>query len=241
MTTKADDKMVIGIVGGMGSYATADFFYRILDAFPAEKEWDRPRVLIDNNCTMPSRVRAVLYNENCDVLETELANSIQHLVDAGATHIILVCNTSHVFLPNVLKMVPEAENKIVHIIEALKHELMEANIKEIYLMATEGTIISGIYHDILSDADIKCVTPKEHEFPLLRDMIEAVKCNQLTESAIDKFIDFIVQSGHREIVLGCTELPVLYQLCHERPELKNIRIHDPLNAALRIIKNDFKP
>ena len=33
----------IGIVGGMGSYATLDFFRRILDAFPAEKEWDRPR------------------------------------------------------------------------------------------------------------------------------------------------------------------------------------------------------
>ena len=38
----------IGIVGGMGSYATLDFFRRILDAFPAEKEWDRPRIVIDN-------------------------------------------------------------------------------------------------------------------------------------------------------------------------------------------------
>lgn len=43
----------IGIVGGMGSYATLDFFRRILDASPAEKEWDRPRAVIDNHCTMP--------------------------------------------------------------------------------------------------------------------------------------------------------------------------------------------
>ena len=47
---------VIGILGGMGSYATLHFFEAILNAFPAEKEWDRPRVLIDNRCTMPSRV-----------------------------------------------------------------------------------------------------------------------------------------------------------------------------------------
>ena len=53
----------IGILGGMGSYATVDLFRRLVDAFPAEKEWDRPRIIIDNNCTMPSRVRAILYNE----------------------------------------------------------------------------------------------------------------------------------------------------------------------------------
>ena len=28
---------VIGIIGGMGSYATIDFFRRLVDAFPAEK------------------------------------------------------------------------------------------------------------------------------------------------------------------------------------------------------------
>lgn len=53
----------IGIVGGMGSYATLDFFRRLLNAFPAEREWDRPRIVIDNRCTMPSRVHAILYNE----------------------------------------------------------------------------------------------------------------------------------------------------------------------------------
>ena len=59
-----EKEMVVGILGGMGSYATVDFFRRLIEAFPAEKEWDRPRVIIDNNCTMPSRVRAILYHEN---------------------------------------------------------------------------------------------------------------------------------------------------------------------------------
>ena len=39
---------VIGIIGGMGSYATIDFFRRLVDAFPAEKEWERPRIIVDN-------------------------------------------------------------------------------------------------------------------------------------------------------------------------------------------------
>ena len=54
---------VIGILGGMGTYATIYLFQEYVELFPAEKEWERPRIIIDNNCTMPSRVRAVLYNE----------------------------------------------------------------------------------------------------------------------------------------------------------------------------------
>ena len=40
------DNDVIGVVGGMGSYATLNFFGRLLDAFPATKEWERPRIII---------------------------------------------------------------------------------------------------------------------------------------------------------------------------------------------------
>ena len=56
--------MVIGVLGGMGTYATINLFNQYAEMFPAEKEWERPRIIIDNRCTMPSRVRAYLYDEN---------------------------------------------------------------------------------------------------------------------------------------------------------------------------------
>ena len=86
-------KEVIGVVGGFGSYATLDFFERLLEAFPAEKEWERPRILIDNYCTLPSRVRGILYNENKEEIIDGLVNSIKNLMGAGATKIIITCNT----------------------------------------------------------------------------------------------------------------------------------------------------
>lgn len=57
------EEFVIGVLGGMGTYATINFFEQYADIFRGEKEWDRPRIIIDNRCTMPSRVRAYLYNE----------------------------------------------------------------------------------------------------------------------------------------------------------------------------------
>ena len=77
----------IGIVGGMGSYATLDFFRRILDAFPAEKEWDRPRIVIDNRCTMPSRVRAILYQEEKETIVKEMEDAVRGLLSLSLIHI----------------------------------------------------------------------------------------------------------------------------------------------------------
>lgn len=71
------DEVAVGIVGGMGSYATVGFFKRLVDAFPARHEWERPRILIDNRCTMPSRVRAILYGERRDELVRQLAESVK--------------------------------------------------------------------------------------------------------------------------------------------------------------------
>ena len=114
---------VLGIVGGMGSYATLDFFRRIIDAFPVIKEWERPRVLIDNYCTMPSRVRAILYNERKEELICDLCESVKNLLRSGADKIIFACNTSHVFIPEVIERVPESANKIIHIIDACAAEI----------------------------------------------------------------------------------------------------------------------
>ena len=68
--------LVIGVLGGMGTYATINLFKQYAEVFPAEKEWERPRIIIDNRCTMPSRVRAFLYHENVERLIDEMADSI---------------------------------------------------------------------------------------------------------------------------------------------------------------------
>lgn len=75
--------LVIGVLGGMGTYATINLFKQYAEVFPAEKEWDRPRIIIDNRCTMPSRVRAFLYHENVEKLVDEMADSIRGLLRIG--------------------------------------------------------------------------------------------------------------------------------------------------------------
>ena len=92
---------VIGVLGGMGTYVAIDLFKRHAERFPAEKEWDRPRIIIDNYCTMPSRVRAYLYQERKEELVEDMTNAITELLHSGCSRVVLACNTSHLYLPDI--------------------------------------------------------------------------------------------------------------------------------------------
>ena len=227
------DNITIGILGGMGSVATVDFFNRLVTAFPAEKEWDRPRIIIDNRCNMPSRVRAVLYHERYNELVHSLTESIKLLKDAGSDYIVLACNTSHIFIKDILSNDIELENKIINIIEKCAEKLTKDKIKEVKLLASEGTILSGIYVNTFKQYNIKIKNPKKEEFSKLRNWIEAVKQQKIDKETMDDFIKYINNSKDKNIILGCTELPILYELCKKKIK-KNIV--DPLECTIEYLK-----
>lgn len=227
----------IGIIGGMGSYATLDFFRRILEAFPAEKEWDRPRVLIDNRCAMPSRVRAILYNEETDVVINELACAARGILGGGVDHLIFACNTSHVFLRDVFRLVPDAQQKTVHIIDTLARCLCENKVWSAYLIASEGTLKSNIYQQSFQRYGIHLDMAKPDSWSRLREFIEIVKQGQVCQTEKERFYQFCAALPNENIILGCTELPVLLPA----GSLENgKRVWDPLDSTIDYIKSIIK-
>ena len=225
----------IGVLGGMGTYATIHLFQQYAEVFPAEKEWERPRIVIDNRCTMPSRVRAFLYNENVEELVSEMADSMQHLVDAGCNRIILACNTSHLFLPKIYKSVPELESRVIHIINTCVDQIATDGLKRVYLLGSEGTIDSRIYQDALQEKGIECMTPDESEYTLLRNCIEAVKQNKYSDDVKVVFDNLV--NRYDACILGCTELPILYEKYSDVVRCKHI--YDPLLLGVKKMKEEY--
>ena len=221
------DAITVGVVGGMGSYATVGFFKRLVDAFPARYEWERPRILIDNRCTMPSRVRAILYGERRDELVRQLAESVKNLVGGGSTHVFLACNTSHVFLDEVRALAPDAAGYIVDMIALLAADAANRGVKRAFLLASEGTIASGIYQDRFGAEGVEVVPAGEDMQGRLRDFIEIVKQNKVDEASKADFTDFICGLGEPYVILGCTELPLLADYAVE-----GVQLLDPMQAAI---------
>ena len=228
-------ELVIGVLGGMGTYATIHLFQQYARLFPAEKEWDRPRIIIDNRCTMPSRVRAFLYNEKVEELVDDMSESLNYLSAMGCNKILLACNTSHLFLPQIYDRNPELKNNIINIISTCAEKVYRDNHNNIHLLATEGTIDSNIYHRELKNRGISCIAPKTEEYYKLRCCIEAVKQNNYSEEVREMFLELI--NRYDSCILGCTELPILYEKYKDDVLCKNI--YDPIYISLNYIHNLF--
>ena len=231
---------VVGVLG-VATNATINFFEQWAKVFPAKKEWDRPRIIIDNNCTMPSRVRALLYDENVELLVEQMTDSIKLLINAGCSKVLIACNTAHVFLDSIYEKFPLAKNYVVDIIDNCAERLQKCGVKKVFLMASEGTILAGIYQKKLGSRGIECFAPPPEEFFMLRNFIEAVKQNNYTDEVKSQFVNFVRRNGVEcggAIILGCTELPVMYDKCKD--ELAGISFYDPMLIVLENGRAEFE-
>ena len=229
------EKLVIGCLGGMGTYATINFFKLYADIFQAKFENERPRLLIDNNCTMPSRVRAYLYGEKKDILVNSMADSLSNLILSGATRLVLGCNTSHLFLDDIYKIKPELRDYIVNIMEVCGDFLKNKGIKQVFLLGTEATIDSNVFGKVFSKYGIDVLAPSSSNYQTIRNCIEAVKRNIYTAETEAEFISLFDKK--MPYVLGCTELPVLFKKYYN--SLLHIEAYDPLELSLRYIKDKY--
>lgn len=230
-------KETIGIVGGFGAYATLDFYRRILEAFASESERNYPHIIMDNNFTMPSRTRALLFDENYDEIVDAIAKSIEILMGNDASKIILVCGTAHYFLEDIYKILPEAKDRIVDIIRILGQELRKKSIDNVLIVAAEGALKKELYGKRLEAYGIYGDQPTEDEYKEIRYFIESVKQNKLNGDVSVRFKEFLDQHHRKDVVLGCTEFPILTEYISRREDLLDgYCFYDPLQMTIHYLK-----
>ena len=153
----------------------------------------------------------------------------------GTARIIVACNTSHLFLPKIFERIPEAKKAVVNIIDSCVDQIANDNIKQIYLLGSEGTIESEVYQKALAQKGIKCQVPEKEQYVLLRECIEAVKQNKYTDE-VESIFEKLVGEYEMPVILGCTELPILYEKYRNNIEGA---VYDPLQIALRLLKKEY--
>lgn len=217
------DEKIIGILGGMGPEATADLFYRIIKATPAEKDQDHFHVIIDSNAKIPDRTPSILGTGPSPfsmILETG-----KRLEAAGVDFLIMPCNTAHYFHEQLQK---QLKIPLINMI-SISADYVFQNYPEIRvagLLATDGTIASQLYNSEYFDRNIEIKTPYDKS---QRDIMEAIykhiKSGNLVEGKkiVKRVAKELVNKGSNAIICGCTEISLVLH----KNEL-NIPIIDPL-------------
>lgn len=204
-------KKTVGIIGGMGPMATADLFKKIIENTPAKKDQDHIRVLIDSNTEIPDRTAALLSGGASPI--PALTDSVHRLVTAGADCLIMPCNTAHGFYDAVQEAAGSVP--VLHMIRLTGEELKRRGISKVGLLATSGTVQTGIYGRNLEGIEI--LTPNSEEQETVMDLIYGAVKAGLTEydaSKVQKTADRLLKEGAQAIILGCTELPLAKELYH---------------------------
>ena len=205
----------LGVLGGMGPQATNTFYQFIIDRTDAHSDQEHVNTLILSDSGMPDRTSAILSGRTEGVYRRLLADA-RLLEQAGCTVIAVPCNTSHYFLDRVQQ---EVGVPILHMIRETAKALADQGKKRPGILATDGTIRSGLYQREFAALGIEAVVPSvEGQEAIMSLIYDDVKAGR--DGDPEKF-----SIAHRDLVaqgcdcgvLACTELSVFGAQAHLPP------------------------
>ena len=203
-------KKAIGIIGGMGPLATADLFQKIILHTRASCDQEHLRVYIDSNTNIPDRTAALLHG-GADPTP-ELTASARGLERQGAEVLIMPCNTAHNFYDAVQDSVPVP---VLHMIRLTAQALADRGVGCAGLLATDGTVRTGIYQRTFAGTGVELLTPEDADQRAIMDMIyQGVKAGRrdYDASGARRAMEALLERGAETLILGCTELPLAVEL-----------------------------
>jgi aspartate racemase len=196
---------MLGVIGGMGPLATADFFRKLIDATPAERDEDHIPVLIHSVPQVPSRPAAILRGGPSPL--PALLQARDRLRAAGATLFAMPCNTAHYWYD---ELVAGCGAPFIHIVDAVAARL-PPNARQLAIIATRATLQTRVFDDRLARHGIDLTTPDESTYDsAVQPAIDLVKRGALREAGalLEPVVRSLLERGVGAVVLACTELPV---------------------------------
>lgn len=200
------NKKVLGVIGGMGTAATIDFYTRIMNHTVAHKDQEHIDMVIINHASIIDRTYAIK-NNKLDELLKQMHENLKILENAKVTSIAIPCNTSHSIIDKIQQL---TSIPIINMIEETAKGLKEVVNKgeKVGIMATDGTIMLKIYQQACKKYDIEYFVPEDNIQKQIMDIIyDDVKANGIfANERFKKVLDYFLQNGCKYVILGCTEL-----------------------------------
>ena len=190
----------IGVIGGMGPAATADFMRLLVNGAGADQDSDHPRVIIDSNPQVPGRNAALAGTGPSP--GPMLAETARQLVAMGAEVLAMPCNAAHNWAPEVRAV---AGADFVDIVDAAIAEAMVHTPRTIGILAIGATLDARLYNR----APVPVIAADRDRLQPLIDRIKAGDIGSQVAQAMATIAADLVAAGADVIIAACTEVPLV--------------------------------
>ncbi len=244
---------MIGILGGMGTQAGLDFCNKLAILYRGKIDQDYPLFILYNKSNIPGRPESIgiqtkklnnhLKNKTSNKKYIKVLKSLikgcQTLKKSRCKFIVIPCNTAHYWYDDlkkrinlpIINMPKEVFKKTKKICKKKSH---------IGLLATEGTINTGVYNKFF-DKNYNLIFP--HSILQRKSVNMAIRLVKMgnvkaANKIIKPSIDYLIKKKCKKIILGCTELPIAIFAYKSFKKIKTSKIFlDPnlilANAAMK--------
>ncbi|MEG1845383.1 MAG: amino acid racemase [Oscillospiraceae bacterium] len=204
-------KKMLGVLGGLGSEASAVFYKKIVDNTLALNDQDHLNILIYNHADIPDRTEYITSGRDIELFEI-LNQDLKKLSDFGCEVLCIACNTSHYFIKDLQKnSKSEIVDMIFEAVKAVKEK--SPNVKKIGIMGTTGTVKYEIYKNACEHFNIEPIYPDDEFQQTTMDIIyKQIKSGK--KGSLEDFMKVsynLKEKGAEKIILSCTELSVFAQ------------------------------
>lgn len=200
----------LGILGGMGPQATCQFLDCLIHHTSAGSDQGHVPVVMHSVPQIPSRSDYIM-GRGEDPWPW-LLDAAKRLEAAGASLLVMPCNTAHYWFERLQSAVSVPWLHIVDCVGAdIERALLNRPIRRIGLLATSGTLEAGIYQARLQRLSLSWLHPSaERQAAQVDAGIRLAKAGRILEAAelLLRAERELIEMGADAVVLACTEVPI---------------------------------
>ena len=197
----------LGVLGGLGPMSGIYFCEMLTAHTRADCDQQHLNFLLSSRATTPDRTDYILGRSADDPVPSMIAE-VRKLVAAGADLIAIPCNTAHYFYESIAAA---SSVPVINIIDRTVEYCRFRGFSRIGVLATEGTVASGAYEDVIRNAGMDYATAAPEDLAVISHIIYGQIKKGLPPDirAFRRIGDRLLANGCDAVILGCTELSLL--------------------------------
>lgn len=217
-------KKTIAILGGMGPEAS-EYMYKTLIRMSIEKFGAVHNDQFPDIALFSVPVPDFISDESSKKAALKMLKSRVKMIDPKQVLCFsIACNTAHLLINDLQK---ETTVPFVSMIDEMVNQVKKRGYQKIGLMGTPTTLRTGLYSDAFQKVEIESILPQSKQIEQLEKVIRNViagKNSKTDEAILVEIADSLVKKGAEAIILGCTELPIVFPLKYKVPSFNSISV-----------------